>query len=89
MQAATGIVCSDDVINQFNEFKLKKLTGVKFITYKIDGANIVTDTVAEVDATFDSFISLLPENDCRYAVYDMSFETSDGRPGNKLVFIAW
>ena len=44
-------------------------------------------TVAE--GTFDEFLALLPADDCRYAIYDMNFTTTDGRPGNKLVSIAW
>ena len=38
---------------------------------------------------FEDFIKALPADDCRYAIYDMKFTTTDGRPGNKLVMIAW
>ena len=31
----------------------------------------------------------LPENDCRYGLLDLEFESDDGRPTSKLVFITW
>lgn len=85
--AATGVAVSDSVVSQFNDMKLGRLK-VKYIIYKIDGAHIVTETTGESDV-FEDFLGLLPADDCRYAVYDKNFTTNDGRPGNKLVFIAW
>lgn len=89
---STGVKVDDAVVNQFNDFKLKKL-GVKYIIYKIDKVNgadkIITDTTGDSSATFDSFQASLPSNDARYAVIDHDYTTKDGRPGNKIVFIAW
>mmetsp|Transcript_8817 Transcript_8817/g.9336 ORF Transcript_8817/g.9336 Transcript_8817/m.9336 type:complete len:139 (-) Transcript_8817:107-523(-) len=85
--ANTGVTVSDDVINHFNEMKLKRIQP-KFVVYKIEGGLIVKDTESE-SANFDDFLSSLPPDDCRYAVYDMDFTTTDGRPGNKLVMVAW
>jgi hypothetical protein len=34
-------------------------------------------------------VAAMPSDDCRYALYDMDFTTTDGRPANKLVFISW
>lgn len=67
--------------------KLKRIQP-KFVVYKIEGGLIVKDTESE-SANFDDFLSSLPPDDCRYAVYDMDFTTTDGRPGNKLVMVAW
>jgi cofilin len=60
----------------------------KFIIYKIDDGKIITEFKSESES-FEDFITQLPADDCRYAIYDMKFTTTDGRPGNKLVFIAW
>ena len=38
---------------------------------------------------YDDFIESLPENNCRYAVVDVKFETSDERQTSKLVFMSW
>lgn len=56
---------------------------------RIDGPFIVTDTLGAADATFADFIAHLPPAECRYAIYDAVFTTSDGRPNKKLVFVAW
>jgi cofilin len=86
--AATGVKVSDEIINEFNDMKLKKVAA-KYIIYKIDNGKIVTDKVGPPYCTFDEFAAELPPNDGRYAVYDCDFTTSDGRPGNKLVSITW
>ena len=77
----------DDAIAEFNDMKLKRFKA-KFIIYKIDGPNIISEQKSESD-NFDDFLAALPADDCRYAIYDMDFETNDGRPGNKLVMVAW
>lgn len=78
---------SDDVVNQFNELKLHRIP-TKFATYKIEDGSIVRDFESDSD-NFDEFLQTLPPDDCRYAVYDMNFTTTDGRPGNKLVLVTW
>jgi len=39
--------------------------------------------------TYEDFCEQLPENDCRYGLIDLDFETSDGRETSKLLFISW
>ncbi|PWA43196.1 ADF/Cofilin/Destrin, ADF-H/Gelsolin-like domain protein [Artemisia annua] len=39
--------------------------------------------------SYEDFRSALPENDCRYAVYDFDFVTSDNCQKSKIFFIAW
>eukprot|EP00603_Paraphysomonas_imperforata_P009093 CAMPEP_0114426794 /NCGR_PEP_ID=MMETSP0103-20121206/7993_1 /TAXON_ID=37642 ORGANISM="Paraphysomonas imperforata, Strain PA2" /NCGR_SAMPLE_ID=MMETSP0103 /ASSEMBLY_ACC=CAM_ASM_000201 /LENGTH=145 /DNA_ID=CAMNT_0001595789 /DNA_START=35 /DNA_END=472 /DNA_ORIENTATION=+ len=92
--ANTGISVNDDLISQYNDFKLGRIKpSPKYLVYVIDNekGEVVVEHVGadEGDASFASFVALLPENDCRFAVYDMAFETNDGRPANKLVLIAW
>ena len=77
----------DDAIAEYNDLKLRKIKA-KFIIYKIDGGNIISEQKSESD-NFDDFIAALPPDDCRYAIYDMDYQTNDGRPGNKLVMVAW
>ncbi len=86
--ASTGVVVDDNVVTQFNEVKLGR-TKAKFLIYVINDGKIFTEHVAETSSNFQEFVNMLPPNDCRYAIYDMDFTTNDGRPNNKLVFIAW
>ena len=87
--AASGVKVADDISHEFNEMKLNRIKH-KFIIYKIENdTKIVTDSVGPADCTFAEFTSHLPANDCRYCIYDCQYETKDGRPNNRLVFIAW
>jgi len=85
--AATGVSVADTVIAEFNDVKLGRIKA-KYLIYKIEGGVIVTERTGE-DESFEAFVGLLPPDDCRYAIYDMNFTTTDGRPGNKLVSITW
>jgi cofilin len=85
--ANTGVTVADAVIDEFNDVKLGRKEA-KFITYKIEDGLIVTETIG-TSTDFEEFVNLLPENDCRYAVYDCEFVTTDGRDGKKLVLISW
>jgi cofilin len=85
---ATGVSVSDSAITDFETFK-KASNSTKFLIYTIENkTTIVTETSSE-SASFEEFLSLLPPNDCRYAVYKMDFTTNDGRPGTKLASISW
>jgi cofilin len=75
----------------FNEFKLKRGDyKLRYFIYKIeDKKKIVIESKGTVDKNYDDFCAELPENDCRYGLIDLEFETDDGRPTSKLVFITW
>ena len=60
----------------------------KAITFKIEGTEVVP--AEKIDsADFDDFLGALPESDGRFCVVDFSYETSDGRPTDKVVFVSW
>lgn len=79
---------SDAAVADFNEFK-KAANKTLFLIFHIQDGQIRTEHTASEDATFDGFMSLLPADDCRYAVYKMDYTTTDGRPNTKIVSIAW
>ena len=87
---ATGVGVSDDVVSQFNEFKLQKAPyNYRYYVYRIEDGVVVIDSFGERDATYDQMVDSLPADECRYCLIDMEFETSDGRPTSKLVFVSW
>lgn len=47
------------------------------------------DKKGERSKTYEDFINDLPENEPRYGLVDLEFETTDGRPTSKLVLITW
>eukprot|EP01083_Nonionella_stella_P149013 472644_1 len=85
--AMTGITVGDEVVNLFNDFKLKR-TQYKVITFKIDGDN-VTEAEKLESSDFDEFLGVLPADEGRFCVLDFSYETTDGRPSDKVVFVSW
>jgi len=90
---ATGVTVDDSIGLVFEDFKLKKgnCKDCSYIMFKVsdDKKSIVIDKLAQPGETFDDFVNSLPEEDGRYAVVDVKFETDDGRSGSKLVFVAW
>ncbi len=90
--ANTGVSCSEAAANHFNNlFKLRK-SNERYVIYHIVGAHIEIEKTGPEGATFDAFVQDLAgsnPNSCRYAVYDMNFTTTDGREGNKIVFVSW
>lgn len=87
---SSGIVPTDECVSCFNDMKLKH--DRKWMIFKIDGKEIVKEKEGDKEATYEQFLSTLKEvaeNEPRYAVVDYHFETTDGRPQDKLLFIAW
>lgn len=46
----------------------------------------VGDTITD---PFKHFVGMLPEKDCRYALYDASFETKESRKEELMFFLWW
>jgi len=88
---STGVVVGDDVSYAFNEFKLQRGEfKLRYFIYAIqDKTKVVIEKQGDRDKTYDDFVADLPENDCRYGLVDLDFETDDGRPTSKIVFISW
>jgi len=89
---STGVVVADDVSYAFNEFKLKRGEfHLRYFIFKIgsDKKSIIIEKKGALDKEYDDLVSDLPETDCRYGLIDLDFETDDGRPTSKLVFISW
>lgn len=80
---------NDECVQAFNDLKLKKK--YKSIIFKLsdDKKEIVLDGTSS-DADYDQFVEKLPENDCRYAVYDLEYEIGAGEgKRSKIIFFSW
>jgi len=90
--AASGMAVSDECKLKFAELQRKKV--FRYIVFKIDekAQQIVVEKSGGPDATYEEFVSSLPEKDCRYGVYDFDFTSEDGDIScqkSKIFFIAW
>ena len=88
---STGVTVDDQVVDAFTDFKLKRGEfHIRYFIYKIENKkNIIIEKTGDLSKTYDDFCEDLPDTDCRYGLIDLEFETSDGRPTSKLVFITW
>lgn len=72
------------------ELKLRKK--FRYIIYRLneDNTSIVIEKKVETCGKYEDFTGELPEDDCRYAVFDFEFEKSPGEGmRNKICFIVW
>jgi len=95
---SSGVTCDAAAVSLFEDFKLnKKIDGerLRACTFRIeDKKTIVVDQKLQKGSEDDAaawaaFKGALPENEPRYAVFDLHYETNDGRPQDKIVFIFW
>jgi cofilin len=49
----------------------------------------VVELASAKKATFEDLKAALPYTDCRFAVFDYEYTTSDGRPADRLFFLSW
>jgi len=85
----SGVAVHDSSLTAFNELKLGKTH--KFVIYAINDAKTeIVVSKASAEDKYDDFVAELPENDCRYAVYDFEYETPSGEgKRSKIVFFIW
>jgi cofilin len=41
------------------------------------------------EQAYEAFLNILPENECRWAIYDFEFEKMEGGRRNKIIFVSW
>ncbi|XP_041093928.1 cofilin-2-like [Polyodon spathula] len=103
---ASGVTVTDNVIQVFNDMKVRKsqtqdeikkrkkavlfcLSDDKKNIILEEGKEILVGDVGEsVDDPYLTFVKMLPDNDCRYALYDATYETKETKKED-LVFIFW
>jgi len=88
--AASGVTVQDAVVTEFNNIKI----GHKYAYIQLK----ITDDLKEIEVEktavtgsgkFEDFVSQLPQNDCRYAIYDFCFDTGKAGQREQLIFIVW
>mmetsp|Transcript_31080 Transcript_31080/g.88711 ORF Transcript_31080/g.88711 Transcript_31080/m.88711 type:complete len:139 (+) Transcript_31080:68-484(+) len=84
----SGVAVCDEVVESYQNLKLGHKH--KFVVFKLndDLTEVVVDFVADANATYDDFVGKLPENDCRYIVYDFEYDAGEGKR-NKILFVVW
>ncbi|KZT56333.1 actin depolymerizing protein [Calocera cornea HHB12733] len=85
---SSGIGVSDECVAKFEELRLGKV--LKYIILEV-APNLQEIIVGKTsqDADYDKFLEDLPENECKWAIYDFAFEVDGGGKRNKIVLISW
>lgn len=80
---------TDECKNSFMEMKWKKVH--RYIVFKIDEKSrlVTVDKVGGPGESYGDLAASLPDDDCRYAVFDFDFVTVDNCRKSKIFFIAW
>ncbi|PNT38105.1 hypothetical protein POPTR_005G223800v4 [Populus trichocarpa] len=87
--ASSGMGVADHSKNTFIELQRKKAH--RYVIFKIEEKKmeVVVEKTGEPAESYEDFAASLPDNDCRYAVYDFDFVTSENCQKSKIFFIAW
>ncbi|KAG7568793.1 Actin-depolymerizing factor homology domain [Arabidopsis thaliana x Arabidopsis arenosa] len=87
--ATSGMGVADQSKTTFLELQRKKTH--RYVVFKIDESKkqVVVEKTGNPTESYDDFLASLPENDCRYAVYDFDFVTSENCQKSKIFFFAW
>jgi hypothetical protein len=85
---SSGVAVNPECLDLYQELKLRKKH--KYIIFglnkdKTEIVNLKTETSTD----YDVFLADLPEDQCRWAVYDLEFEKEGGGQRNKIVFYQW
>ncbi|KAF3639572.1 Actin-depolymerizing factor 11 [Capsicum annuum] len=87
--APSGMGVADQSKATYMELQRKKVH--RYVIFKIDEKKneVVVEKTGCPAESYDDFTAALPENDCRYAVYDYDFVTPDNCQKSKIFFFAW
>nr|GMD70017.1 actin-depolymerizing factor [Ipomoea batatas] len=87
--ASSGMGVAEHSKSTYMELQRKKVH--RYVIFKIDEKKkeVVVEKTGGPAESYDDFTASLPETDCRYAVYDFDFVTSENCQKSKIFFIAW
>merc|ERR1711907_309615 len=86
---SSGVEVMPEVIEKYENMKIKK--DHQYLIFKIsdDKKYIVLDKEGACGAKFEDFCPLLPDEACRYCVFDTEITTKADATANKMMFISW
>jgi len=90
---ASGVQVDDECKVAFQDVKLGHK--YRYIVFKLtdDLKRIVVETKADPSSTYPDFLKQMKDaeqaQECRYAIFDVEYDTKDGQPRNKIVFFMW
>ncbi|XP_018681715.2 actin-depolymerizing factor 11-like isoform X2 [Musa acuminata AAA Group] len=86
---SSGMGVAEDCKETFLELQRKKT--YRYVVFSIDEKQnqVVVEKTGAATESYDDFLASLPENDCRYAIYDFDFVTEENCQKSKIFLVAW
>ncbi|KAF8978251.1 cofilin [Entomortierella lignicola] len=86
MSSSSGVQVDQSCLQAFQNLKIAK---TKYVLFKLtdDRKSIIVEKDSET-GTYNEFLTALPNDDCRWAVFDFKFSVPEGER-NKIVFYSW
>lgn len=88
-KSMSGISLNADAVEVF--YLVRSKSKYRWVIWRIndDSTEVVIEKLGDPSSTYNDFLRELPQEDCRYAVYDYDFVGPDGQNHSKIVFINW
>lgn len=84
-----SVTVADESLTAFNDLKLGRKYKFVIFTLNDEKTQIVIEQTS-TEQEYDAFLEKLPENECRYAVYDFEYDIGGGEgKRSKIVFFTW
>jgi len=83
---ASGVAAAQTCISTYQDLKLRHKH--KYIIYNLNDKNTEIIVEESGNGDYNTFLSHLPKDQCRWAIYDFDYEHEGGRR-NKITFYAW
>jgi cofilin len=82
------VIAAPECLEIFQRLKMSKT--LKYALFKLNDSRtqIVVDKTSE-SPDYDEFLTNLPADGCKWAVYDFGYALEDGSQRNKLCFFSW
>jgi len=77
-----------DGYQKYTEIKSKHKHRYLIYKFNRDG-NVICEKAGQPEAKWNDFLDDLPDNDCRWSVYDFEYTTSNGQQHSKIIFVIW
>ncbi|PKA66452.1 Actin-depolymerizing factor 5 [Apostasia shenzhenica] len=87
--ATEGMDVREECRKSFMEMKRKRVH--RYIVFKIDEISeaVMVDKLGGAAEGYDDLAASLPDDDCRYAVFDFNYVSVDNCQMSRIFFIAW
>ncbi|KAL9267889.1 Actin-depolymerizing factor 6-like protein, partial [Drosera capensis] len=85
----SGLRAAEESKSTFSELQRKKMH--HYVVFEIDKQKleVVVEKTGGPEESYDDFTASLPEEDCRFAVYDFEFVTSENCQKSRIFFVGW